>query len=128
MTKVLTFGTFDGIHEGHRAVLRQAKKLGNYLIVIVAADDTAREIKGALPKYSSAQRIEMLKKERLSDDVVLGDDILHSWKIVKKYKPDIIALGYDQDELKQALTDYYENAEKKPIITTLSHYDRHRTS
>lgn len=128
MTKVLTFGTFDGIHEGHRAMLRQAKALGDYLIVIVAADDTTRDIKGALPKHSSAQRITMLKKERLADDVVSGDDILHSWKIVKKYKPDIIALGYDQDELKQALTSYYENAEKKPIITTLSHYDRHRTS
>ena len=119
MKKVLVFGTFDGVHEGHRAMLREAKLLGTYLIVAVAPDAIVKETKGTLPKYSSAQRISMIKNERLADDVVIADSEMHSWRIVKKYKPDIVALGYDQDELKASLEEYLENSVKKPTIVVL---------
>lgn len=122
MTKVLAFGTFDGIHEGHRAMLREAKTLGSYLIVAVAPDSVVAEIKGAVPHNRAAKRIADLKKEHIADEVALGDAMQGDWKILKKYKPDSIALGYDQDELKQALIDYYENAEKKPTIVVLQPY------
>lgn len=118
MVKVLALGTFDGIHDGHRNMLRQAKALGTYLIVVVAPDTVVKKLKGA-PRHSSAQRIAMLKKERITDEVALGDSEIGSWKILKKYKPDIIALGYDQDELKTELDAYFENTEKKPTIVRL---------
>ena len=44
--KVMTFGTFDGVHQGHENLLTQAKKLGNELIVVVAQDATVLKLKG----------------------------------------------------------------------------------
>ena len=48
----------------------------------------------------------MLKKERIADEVILGDTEMSSWKILKRTKPTIIALGYDQTDLKQELEEY----------------------
>jgi cytidyltransferase-like protein len=42
---VMTFGTFDVFHPGHRFYLTEARKLGNRLIVIVALDSTVEKIK-----------------------------------------------------------------------------------
>ncbi len=135
MTRILVFGTFDGIHEGHRRMLREAKALGDYLIVAVAPDAIVEKLKGTMPWHSMQTRIAILKKEHIADDVVLADDRLHSWKIIKKYKPQVIALGYDQHELKAALKEYLDMAypdieteagwqsnPKKPRIVILSAY------
>ena len=116
MYRILTFGTFDGLHDGHRAMLREAKNLAtnyqllatSYLIVAVAPNSVVLDLKGCMPRHTSAQRIAMLKAEHLADEVILGDAETSSWKVVKKYKPQIIALGYDQQELKEDLEAYLE--------------------
>ncbi len=119
MIRVLVFGTFDGVHEGHRNMLAQAKELGDYLIVAVAPDNVVSEIKGKVCVNRSAQRIQAVRDERIADEVVLGDKLLSNWSVLKKYKPDIIALGYDQEELKAALGAHFENSEKKPKLVML---------
>lgn len=119
MIKILAFGTFDGVHEGHRNMLRQAKELGDYLVVAVAPDNVVTEIKGKICVRRSGERIQGVRDERIADEVVLGDKLLSNWSILKKYKPDIIALGYDQDELKEALDAHFENSEKKPKLVIL---------
>jgi cytidyltransferase-like protein len=106
MTRVLTFGTFDSIHDGHRAMLKEAKALGDFLIAVVAPDNVVAGLKGCVPQHTASERISMLKKEHLVDDVVLGDEALNTWKVIKKYKPTIIALGYDQHELKNGLEEF----------------------
>ncbi len=119
MIKVLVFGTFDGVHEGHRAMLRQAKALGDYLIVVVAPDHIVKQLKGTMIHHSSAERIKGLKSERIADEVILGDTITGKWAVLKRFKPDIIALGYDQLELKVALEEYFAEKEKRPTIVML---------
>jgi FAD synthetase len=42
---VMTFGTFDLLHPGHLHYLSEAKKLGDYLITIVARDATVERLK-----------------------------------------------------------------------------------
>jgi cytidyltransferase-like protein len=42
---VMTFGTFDVFHPGHRFYLAEARKLGDRLLVIVALDSTVEKIK-----------------------------------------------------------------------------------
>lgn len=125
MTKVLVFGTFDGVHDGHRSMLREAKALGSWLIAVIAPDHVVSELKGKPPRLTSAQRITLVKNEHIADEVVLGDTQTSSWKILKKYKPDIIALGYDQDTVRQSLLDHFAEGEKSPTIITLSAHKPH---
>ena len=44
--KIMTFGTFDIFHLGHKSFLKQAREFGNYLIVVIARDKTVKNIKG----------------------------------------------------------------------------------
>lgn len=111
-------------------MLRQAKELGDYLVVVVAPDNIVQEIKGKTCLRRSGERIQGVRDERIADEVVLGDKLLDNWSILKKYKPDIIALGYDQDELRAALDAYFENSEKKPRIVLLKAFkpDQYKSS
>jgi FAD synthetase len=95
MIKVLITGTFDIIHPGHLYLLKTAKAKGDFLIVVVARDMTVKKVKGRLPLYPEKTRIKNLKKLKIANRVVLGQpgDKL---KIMEKYQPDIICLGYDQ--------------------------------
>jgi FAD synthetase len=101
--KVMVFGVFDGIHEGHRHFLKEAKRLGDYLIVVVAQDHIVAHLKGHFPNINIAERLEHLRLEDGVDEVVIGDRELSTYEVVKKYRPDIIALGYDQTLLKEDL-------------------------
>lgn len=95
MKKVMAFGTFDHFHAGHESYLKQAKALGDFLIVVVARDKTVKQIKGKLPAHNEKQRIAAVKNTGIADKVLPGnkDD---KYEIIKKYKPAAIALGYDQ--------------------------------
>lgn len=102
----MIFGTFDLIHAGHLHLLQQARKLGNRLIVIVARDKTVARVKGETPFHPERLRREILSHIDLVDEVILGDtkDV---YKIVRARRPEVIALGYDQqvfvEELKVRL-------------------------
>lgn len=114
-------------------MLREAKSHGTYLIAAVAPDSVVAKLKSEPPKHASAQRIAMLKAEKIADDVVSAEETIGTWAILKKYKPTVIALGYDQDELRSSLEEYLEKAypevemeedwqsnPKKPKIVVLS--------
>jgi len=105
MKKVLIFGAFDGIHEGHRNLFRQAKLHGDYLVVAVAADNIIQQLKHRLPKLTLAERIAAVAAEVGVDEAVAGDELLGSYNIVKSHSPDIIALGYDQEDLREDLEE-----------------------
>ena len=96
MKRVLVFGTFDGIHPGHEDFFRQAKSKGDFLIVVVARDVNVKKIKGKLPKIEEKKRLAEVKKIEYVDQAVLGDK-KDKYKIIKKLKPDVICLGYDQE-------------------------------
>ena len=94
MKLVMAFGTFDLLHPGHINFLRQAKKYGG-LIVVIARDKTVRQVKGKLPRHTEKQRLKAVKRLNLAPRVVLGGK-RDKYAVIKKYHPDIIALGYDQ--------------------------------
>ncbi len=103
--KVLVFGTFDVIHPGHIHFLSQAKKLGN-LTVSVASDESVFFRKQRKPKNSMTKRMKAIEKLGIADKVIGGDKKLGNWTPVKKTKPNIIALGFDQIGLGEALKKY----------------------
>jgi len=90
--KVLIFGTFDLLHEGHKFFLKEAEKYGK-VTIMVAPGETVYKFKKRHPIYSQSQRIEALRS--------LGYEALAEspdpWQDVLKEKPDIIVLGYDQN-------------------------------
>ena len=95
MKKVMCFGTFDVLHEGHKFYLSEAKKLGDYLVVVVARDETVKEVKSRQPLHNENERVKNLQQLGIADKVILGNpgDKL---KVVEDEKPSIICLGYDQ--------------------------------
>lgn len=96
-TKIMLFGTFDGLHEGHLNLFKQARKLsrGSFLVVSVARDKNVRRIKGRLPLFNEEKRLKELKKIKIINKVLLAN-IKNYFSHIKKEKPSIIALGYDQ--------------------------------
>lgn len=95
MKKVMCFGTFDMLHKGHEYYLKEAKKLGDCLVVVVALDDTVAAVKGSLPKNNQETRLKNLQRLELADKVVLGSSG-DKLKVIEDEKPDVICLGYDQ--------------------------------
>jgi FAD synthetase len=94
MVKVMATGTFDLLHMGHIYYLKEAKKLGDELFVVVARDSTVRKLKHE-PVTPEEMRIGLIRELKMVDEAVLGneDDM---YAVLKEIKPDIIALGYDQ--------------------------------
>jgi FAD synthetase len=115
---VIAFGTFDYFHAGHEYYLAQAKALGDELIVVVSRDKTVKQIKGKLPKLSERKRASLVKKARIANKVVLGHNT-DKYKVLKKYKPTVIALGYDQfaftQRIKKIIIENNLNAKIKRI-------------
>jgi len=110
MTRVMATGTFDIIHSGHGLYLEEAKKLGGEdaeLIVVIARDATVRA-KKRVPVVSEEQRLEVVKMLKPVDEAYLGH-VGDIFKIVHEIKPDIIAIGPDQnfdlEELKKELSN-----------------------
>ena len=127
----MVFGTFDIFHNGHKNFLKQAKKsvnLGfktkiNKLIVIIARDKTVLKVKGKLPRNSEKKRLSAIEESKLADKVILGN-LIDKYKAIKKYKPNIICLGYDQQtftkNLKEKLKKY--NLLNTKIVRLKSYY------
>lgn len=92
---VMVFGTFDYLHAGHENMLKQAKELGEEILVIIARDKTVKQIKGEFPDHNEKERLKILKETQWADKIILGDH-KDKTKAIKLYRPDIIALGYDQ--------------------------------
>ena len=95
MARVMATGVFDLLHIGHLHYLREAKRLGDELVVVIATDETVRKRKHN-PIIPQDMRRELVEALKPVDKAVIGhaDDPL---KIVEEIDPDIIALGYDQD-------------------------------
>ncbi len=96
-TKIMVFGTFDGLHKGHINFFKQAKKFmkSSFLIVSIARDKNVLRLKGKYPDKNEQTRMILVKKCKLVDKVVLSGIKNHLPHIIKMC-PDIIALGYDQ--------------------------------
>lgn len=103
MVKVMATGTFDLLHLGHIYYLKEAKKLGDQLMVVVATDSTVRKLKHE-PINPEEIRLKLIKELRVVDEAYLGHEI-DMYEIVEQIRPDIIALGFDQihDEKKLQL-------------------------
>lgn len=95
--KIMVFGTFDGVHQGHLNMFKQAKRLSKkpYLIVSIARDNNVFKIKNKLPYNKENKRKKLVEATQIPDKVILGSLKNYLEHIVKE-APNYIALGYDQ--------------------------------
>ncbi|TLZ68665.1 MAG: FAD synthase [Methanobacteriota archaeon] len=94
MVRVMATGVFDLLHPGHVYFLREARKLGDELWVVVARDSTARKFKHE-PIMPESARFQMVEALKPVDRAVLGHEG-NIYDILEEIRPDIIAIGYDQ--------------------------------
>lgn len=124
--KVVCAGTFDHLHKGHIDFLRQAKALGDELIVIVARDETVKRIKGFLPTHDERTRRNNVEGTGIPDLVVLGNLDTDLFQILEEIKPDIIALGYDQRVSEDELIERFP--ECKVLRLSSFHPEKYKSS
>jgi cytidyltransferase-like protein len=125
VTRIMVFGTFDMIHKGHEDLFRQARALAPHpwLIVSVARDASVSRIKGHEPHYPEERRRQRLASHHLVDEAVLGDDIGYVPHILAA-RPDIVALGYDQEgEYVETLSADLAAVEISPRILRLAPFE-----
>lgn len=120
MKKVLAFGTFDGLHEGHKDFLRQAKECGDYLVVVVGRDSTVARVKKQLPKFNENDRLAAVEQVAVVDFARLGNEGVSPYQVLQEVLPDIICLGYDQtffvDKLEEKIKEMGLNIEIKRMV------------
>jgi FAD synthetase len=120
MVKVMATGTFDLLHMGHIHYLKEAKKLGDHLIVIVATDATVRKLKHE-PITPQEIRVNLIRELKVVDEAYLGheDDM---YTIVEEIHPDIIALGFDQIHNENTVKNELKKRKLKAQVVRLSKY------
>jgi len=106
---VLASGVFDLLHFGHVKYLEEAKRAGGRnaeLIVIVARDSTVEKRKDKKPIVSENQRRALVESLKVVDEALLGYEKFDIGKVVERIKPDVIAVGHDQDSMEQTVKNY----------------------
>lgn len=104
MRTVLASGSFDLVHYGHVRFLEEAKKAGGKdarLVVIVARDKTVERLKGNKPVIPEDQRRAVVEALKPVDEALLGFENMSIMDVVIQLKPDIIAVGHDQNYVEE---------------------------
>ena len=114
MKTVMCFGTFDLLHLGHLNYFQQAKRYGDYLMVVIARDKTKIAQKKEVI-FSERERLELVKGLRVVDEAVLGYPEDH-FRIIQEKRPDVIFLGYDHKIDEKMLTAKFKKRSLTLVI------------
>lgn len=106
MKKIITYGTYDLLHQGHINLLRRAKELGDYLIVGVTSDSFDRERGKLNVRNNVLERVEAVKATGYADDVIIEDYVGQKIDDIQKYNVDVFAIGSDWEGKFDYLKEY----------------------
>ena len=116
---VFTNGCFDLIHIGHIKYLRQAKALGDILIIGLNSDSSVSRIKPKRPVNPQEQRAEVLSSLEMVDYVTLFDEDT-PYELIKFVKPDILVKGGDWKKADIVGSDIAKETHSLPYIKGVS--------
>ena len=108
MKKIITYGTYDLLHQGHINLLRRAKALGDYLIVGVTNDSFDRDRGKLNVRNNVLERVEAVKATGLADKIIIEDYVGQKIDDIQKYDIDIFAIGSDWEGKFDYLKEYCE--------------------
>lgn len=95
MVKVITYGTYDLLHYGHIRLLENAKKLGDYLIVGVTAEDFDKSRGKINVQQSLMERMEAVRETGIADEIIVEEYEGQKIDDIKRYDVDIFTVGSD---------------------------------
>jgi len=88
-------GCFDYLHEGHKYLIKQAKKKTDKLILLINSDSSIKKLKGKFRPYENL-KIRKKKLIKLKEvNLVLSFNQTTPLRIIKRIKPDLIFKGSD---------------------------------
>ena len=105
MKRVITYGTFDLLHYGHINLLKRAKSLGDYLIVVLSTDEFNLG-KGKKCYFKYEERKALLESIRYVDLVIPEETWDQKVNDVKEFKIDTFVMGDDWKEKFDFLKEY----------------------
>ena len=108
MKRVITYGTFDLLHYGLINLLRRAKALGDYLVVVVSTDEFNWNEKQKKCYFTYEERKAMLEAIRYVDLVIPEENWEQKITDVQKYEIDTFVMGNDWEGKFDFLKDYCE--------------------
>ncbi|WP_029070966.1 glycerol-3-phosphate cytidylyltransferase [Kandleria vitulina] len=108
MKRVITYGTFDLLHYGHINLLRRAKMLGDYLIVVVSTDDFNWNEKNKKCYFSYEERKALVEAIRYVDLVIPEESWDQKPNDIKEYHADVFVMGDDWKGKFDYLNEYAE--------------------
>jgi rfaE bifunctional protein nucleotidyltransferase chain/domain len=116
---VFTNGCFDIIHAGHTRYLKEAKALGDILIVGLNSDKSVSTIKPGRPVNPQDQRAEVLSSLEMVDYVTLFDEET-PYEVIKLLQPDILVKGGDWKKEDIVGSDIAKETYSLPYIQGIS--------
>lgn len=117
-TIVFTNGCFDGLHEGHETLLKEAKKLGDYLVVGVNSDSSVKRIKGESRPYTDeSKRVNDLCENKHVDRVILFYEDTPE-RLIRIVRPDVLVKGGDWKGKEVAGKDFVQGYGGEMVFIT----------
>jgi rfaE bifunctional protein nucleotidyltransferase chain/domain len=116
---VFTNGCFDILHVGHIRYLKEAKKLGDILIIGLNSDDSVSKIKPGRPIINESHRAEVLASLNMVDYVTIFDQET-PYELISFIKPDILVKGGDWEKDKIIGSDLVKETYSLEYIKDIS--------
>ena len=108
MKRIITYGTFDLLHYGHINLLKRAKALGDYLIVVVSSDEFNWNEKKKKCYFPYQIRKQLVESIRYVDLVIPENAWDQKINDIKEYHIDTFVIGDDWEGKFDFLKDYCE--------------------
>lgn len=108
MKKVITYGTFDLFHFGHKRLLERAKALGDYLIVGITTNDFDLRRGKINVQQSLMERVEAVRASNLADEIIIEEYDGQKIDDIRRLHVDIFTVGSDWKGKFDYLKDYCE--------------------
>lgn len=106
MTKVITYGTFDLLHFGHKKLLERAKALGDYLIVGVTSDDYDRTRGKINASQTLMERIDGVRSLGIADEIIVEEYEGQKIDDILRLGVDVFTVGSDWEGQFDYLDEY----------------------
>jgi len=125
---VLAGGVYDVMHLGHLAALTEARSFGDVLIAVVATDITVEMLKGRKPIFPQEDRRKLVEGLKPVDRAILGyEDVGMGYEeVLMEVMPDIVAFGYDQENLERSVREIIMRRKLRIQMIKLSKHENER--